>query len=186
MPEGRAVSCEHHRKVSVPCRAIRASASPAALPRLSARRGRGCAEFIMNEDNTGGLYRRAGFEPTSTDTVVDQGFGLFAQGRAATQVARRLDRTDERRGVPPAGLRLSAIENVNVVRFAPISDQPGTLELMEYPGFTARCTHRRDSLPAGASAQALPAEGPGAAGQGCLPTGPWKTCWALRMSRWTF
>lgn len=131
------------------------SASPAAvlpLPNglklaLRSSQQRGCAKFIMNEVFRGGSYRRAGFELRPTDTVVDVGgnFGLFALW-AAPQVSRvvSIEPTNVVECLQES-LRLNAIENVNVVRCA-ISDQPGTLELMEYPGFTA-VTHAAEFQP---------------------------------------
>lgn len=105
---------------------------------LCSRQQAGCAKFIIGEIFRNQSYRRPGFELSPTDTVVDVGgnIGLFALW-AAPQVARVVS-------IEPTkvidclerSLALNAIQNVSIVRGA-VSDQPGTLELLEYPGFNA-------------------------------------------------
>lgn len=115
---------------------------------LRSRQQLGCANYIMREIFHNAAYSRPGFELRHSDTVVDIGgnIGLFALW-AAPQAARVVS-------VEPAkvaecmedSLRLNGIQNVTVVRCA-ISDRPGILELLEYPGFNA-VTHAAAFQPA--------------------------------------
>ena len=98
----------------------------------------GCAKFILKEIFKNQVYRRPGFELRPTDTVVDLGgnIGMFALW-AAPQTARVIS-------IEPThvidcleqSLALNGIQNVAIVRCA-VSDKPGTLELLQYPGFNA-------------------------------------------------
>jgi FkbM family methyltransferase len=96
----------------------------------------GCASYIQKEIFRNGAYRRPGFELRPTDTVVDIGgnVGLFTLW-AAPQVARvvSVEPTNVADCIEDS-LHVNGIQNVTVVRCA-VSDQPGTLELLEYPGF---------------------------------------------------
>jgi FkbM family methyltransferase len=105
---------------------------------LCSRQQMGCARFIIKEIFKNQTYRRPGFELLPTDTVVDLGgnMGLFSLW-AAPQAARVIS-------IEPTkvidcleqSLALNGIQNVSIVRCA-VSDKPGTLELLQYPGFNA-------------------------------------------------
>lgn len=105
---------------------------------LQSRQQLGCANFIIKEIFPNRSYCRPGFELRSTDTVVDLGgnIGLFALW-ASPQVARVIS-IEPTKAIDclEQSLALNGIQNVSVVRCA-VSDKPGTLELLEYPGFNA-------------------------------------------------
>ena len=115
---------------------------------VNSRQQLGCAKFILKEVFQNQVYRRPGFELRPTDTVVDIGgnIGLFALW-AAPQAARVIS-------IEPTkvincleqSIALNGIQNVSIVRCA-VSDKPGTLELLEYPGFNA-VTHSASFQPA--------------------------------------
>lgn len=115
---------------------------------LKSQQQLGCANYIAKEIFRNGAYSRPGFELRPTDTVVDIGgnIGLFALW-AAPQAARvvSVEPTNVAECMEDS-LRLNNIQNVTVVRCA-ISDQPGTLELLEYPGFNG-VTHAAAFQPA--------------------------------------
>lgn len=96
----------------------------------------GCASYIIKEIFRHQAYRRPGFELRPTDVVVDLGgnVGVFALW-AAPQVKRVIS-VEPTKAVEclEQSLALNSIRNVSIVRSA-ISDGPGTLELLEYPGF---------------------------------------------------
>jgi FkbM family methyltransferase len=108
----------------------------------------GCAKFILKEIFQNQVYSRPGFEIRPTDLVVDIGgnIGLFAMW-AAPQAARVVS-IEPTRVIDclEQSLVLNGIENVSIVRCA-VSDKPGTLELLQYPGFNA-VTHAATFQPA--------------------------------------
>ncbi len=115
---------------------------------LCSRQQVGCAKFIIKEVFRNQAYRRPGFELRPTDTVVDIGgnigvFALWAAPQAARVVSieptKVIDCLEQ-------SLALNGIQNVSIVRGA-VSDKPGTLELLEYPGFNA-VTHAASFQPA--------------------------------------
>lgn len=115
---------------------------------LRSKQQLGCANYIMKEIFRNGAYSRPGFELRSTDTVVDIGgniglFALWASPQAARVVSVEPTNVAE---CMEDSLRLNGVKNVTVVRCA-ISDQPGTLELLEYPGFNG-VTHAAAFQPA--------------------------------------
>jgi FkbM family methyltransferase len=115
---------------------------------LSSSQQAGCATYIIKEIFRQQCYRRPGFELRPTDTVVDLGgnVGVFALW-AAPQVKRVIS-VEPTKAVEclEQSLALNAISNVSVVRCA-ISDRPGTLELLEYPGFNG-VSHNASFKPA--------------------------------------
>jgi FkbM family methyltransferase len=115
---------------------------------LQSRRQLTCARCIAREIFRNGVYRRPGFELRPTDTVIDIGgnVGLFMLW-AAPQAGRviSIEPTNTAQCIEDS-LRLNGIQNVTVIRCA-ISDQTGTIELLEYPGFNA-VTHAAAFQPA--------------------------------------
>lgn len=105
---------------------------------LQSQQQLGCAKYIIKEIFQHQSYCRPGFELRPTDTVVDLGgniglFALWASPQAARVVSIEPTKVI---GCLEQSLALNGIRNVSVVRCA-VSDKPGTLELLEYPGFNA-------------------------------------------------
>lgn len=101
---------------------------------------RACAEFIAKEVFRNGAYRRAGFEIRPTDVVVDIGanMGIFALWAAPQAKEGRVICIEPTKVIECLELSLpqSGLRNVTIVKCA-IADQRGTIELLEYAGFTA-------------------------------------------------
>jgi len=132
-----------------------ASGPPVVLPlpnglklALRSRQQLVCAQYIAKEVFRKETYRRPGFELRPGDTVVDIGanVGLFSLW-AAPQVARivAVEPTSVADGLEDS-IRLNGLRNVSVMRCA-VSDRRGTLELLEYPGFSG-VTHAATFQPA--------------------------------------
>lgn len=115
---------------------------------LRSKRQEGCAKYIIKEIFQQQAYRRPGFELRPGDTVVDIGgnvgvFALWAAGQAARVVSIEPTSAVE---CLEESLALNGIENVTVVRCA-VSDAAGTLELLQYPGFSG-VSHAANFQPA--------------------------------------
>jgi FkbM family methyltransferase len=110
----------------------------------------GCAQFIAREVFRNDAYSRPGFEIRPTDVIVDIGanMGVFALWAAPQAIDGRVICIEPTQVIECLELSVSQnhLRNVSVVKCA-ISDKPGTLELMEYPGFTA-VTHSANFQPA--------------------------------------
>jgi len=115
---------------------------------LKSHQQMGWAHYVMKEIFRNQSYMRPGFDLRPTDTVVDIGgnIGMFALW-AAPQVARVIS-IEPTRNIEclEHSLALNGIKNVQIVPCA-VSSQPGTLELLEYPGFNG-VTHASNFTPA--------------------------------------
>ncbi|MES2983429.1 MAG: FkbM family methyltransferase [Verrucomicrobiota bacterium] len=107
---------------------------------LLSRRQKGCAQFIAKEVFRNGAYSRTGFEIRPTDIVVDIGanIGVFALWAAPQAHEGRVICVEPTKVIKclENSLANNNLSNVFIVKCA-ISDQPGNLELLEYPGFNA-------------------------------------------------
>jgi FkbM family methyltransferase len=105
---------------------------------LQSRQQLGCANFIIKEVFPNRSYCRPGFEISPADTVVDLGANIGVFALWASPQATRVISIEPTRAIEclEKSLVLNGIGNVSVVRCA-VSDKPGTIELLEYPGFNA-------------------------------------------------
>lgn len=110
----------------------------------------GCARYVSREVFAAASYAKPGFEIRPEDVIVDIGanMGLFALWAAPQAPRGRVICIEPtavigclERSLPDSGL-----DNVEIVRCA-IGRHEGTLELVEYAGFTA-VTHAAEFRPA--------------------------------------
>lgn len=118
---------------------------------LLSHQQKGCAGFIAKEIFKNGAYSRPGFEIKSTDIVVDIGanIGVFALWAAPQAHEGKVICVEPTKviGCLENSLANNRLSNVFIVKCA-VSDQPGNLELLEYPGFNA-VSHSAGFQPSG-------------------------------------
>lgn len=107
---------------------------------LLSHQQKGCADFIVREVFRDRAYNRPGFEIRSTDTIVDIGanIGVFALWAAPQAQDGRVICVEPTKVIQclEKSLISNRLPNVSIVKCA-ISDQPKSMELLEYPGFNA-------------------------------------------------